>query len=108
MDMIESTIAKTEYLTSRQVVSCEKGDLVRRNLNLLPVRETATFCHPAKINLKIRMKIKNKRAISRPFVCDIAVVNLSPFESPSPYHGEGEIGGEVKKNQHPNQIRRWL
>ncbi len=33
--------------------------------------------------------------------------NLSPFESPSPYHGEGEdrrcicIGGGVEKNQHP-------
>jgi hypothetical protein len=71
MDMIESTITKIEYLTSRQVASCENGDLVKRNLNLLPVRATATFCQPAKINLKIRIK-SNKRAISRPVVVRIS------------------------------------
>ena len=64
--MIESIMTKTEYLTSRQLTSCVKGDLVKRNLNLLPVRVTATFCHPFKINLKIKTKRRRVMAIFKP------------------------------------------
>jgi hypothetical protein len=66
MDIIESTITKIEYLTSRQVASCEKGDLIKRNLNFLPVRAIATFCHPFRISLRSKMNSRKRTAIFNP------------------------------------------
>jgi len=79
MDMIESTITKIEYLTSRQVASCENGDLVKRNLKFLPVRATETFCHPFKISLRIKIKSRKRKAIFKPMKSSIMLPN-----SPSP------------------------
>jgi hypothetical protein len=64
--MIESTITKIEYLTSRQVTSCENGDLAKRNLNLLPVRAKATFCQPFRISLRIKINKRKMTAIFKP------------------------------------------
>jgi len=66
MEIIESIITKIEYLTSRQLKSSEKGDLVKRNLNLLPVRERATLCHPFKISFRINIKSRSRIAIFKP------------------------------------------
>jgi len=66
IDMTESTTTRTEYLTSRQVTSCERGDLVKRNLNFSPFLETATFCHPFKISLRIKMNNRTSMAILKP------------------------------------------
>jgi hypothetical protein len=90
MDMIESTITKNEYLTSRQVASCEKGDLVKRNLNLLPVWATATFCHPFRISLRIRINKRKMTAILNPvklsiiFLALYSVLGYRVFVSPLP------------------------
>jgi len=65
-DMIESITTRREYLTSRQVTSVEKGDLVKRNLNFSPFRVIATFCHPFKIRRKIKMKKRIRIAILSP------------------------------------------
>ena len=64
--MIESIITKIEYPTSRQLKSSEKGDLVKRNLNLSPVRERATFCHPFEISFRIKIKNRRMMAIFKP------------------------------------------
>ncbi len=77
--MIESTITKIEYLTSRQVASCENGDLAKRNLNLLPVRARATFCHPFKISLRIKINKRKRTAIFNPVKFSIILLS-----SPSP------------------------
>jgi hypothetical protein len=66
MEMIESITTRIEYLTSRQVTSCENGDLVKRNLNFSPFRETATFCQPFKISLRIKMNKRTSIAILNP------------------------------------------
>jgi len=68
IDISESITTRMEYLTSRQVTSCENGNLVKRNLNFSPFRETATFCHPFKISLRIKI---NKRT---------SIVILSPLK----------------------------
>lgn len=78
MDMIESTITKIEYLTSRQVASCEKGDLVKRNLNLIPVRVTATFCHPFRMSLRIKINKRKRTAIFNPV--KFSIINKSLFD----------------------------
>jgi hypothetical protein len=94
MDMIESTITKIEYLTSRQVASCENGDLVKRNLNLLPVRARATFCHPFKMNLRIKINKRKRTAIFNPVKFSI-ILFIPPHPNPLP---QGEKG-QVKENQ---------
>jgi len=117
MDMIESTITKIEYLTSRQVASCEKGDLVKRNLKFLPVRATATFCHPFRISLRSKINKRKMRAILNPvklsiiFLALYSVLGYRVFVFSSPLGERIKVRGIlyhkinvwifVKKNQHP-------
>jgi len=82
MEMIESIITKIEYLTSRQLTSCEKGNLVKRNLNLLPVRVKATFCHPFKISFRIKIKSRRMIAIFKPVKSSIFNTNGMEFQIP--------------------------
>ena len=66
IDISASITTMMEYLTSRQITSEENGDLVKRNLNLSPFRETATFCQPFRSSLKIRMNKRTSIAIFSP------------------------------------------
>jgi len=95
IDMIESIITKIEYLMSRQLTSPEKGDLVKRNLNLLPVRERATFCHPFKISFRIKIKSKRMMAIFNPG--KFSIINTNALNDNMKFGGTFTL---VKKNQH--------
>jgi len=81
IDTIESITTRMEYLTSRQVTSCESGDLVKRNLNFSPFRETATFCHPFKISLRIKMNKRTSIAILSPLKVCISAKSFCKKES---------------------------
>ncbi len=77
IDISASITTMMEYLTSRQVTSGENGDLVKRNMNFSPFRETATFCHPFRINLRIKMNRRTSIAIfSPPKSCNIMKYSL--------------------------------
>jgi hypothetical protein len=91
MEIIESTITKIEYLTSRQLTSSAKGDLVKRNLNLSPVRTTATFCQPFRMSFKMKIKSRTRKAIFKPIKSSIMLPN-----SPSPLRS-----AQVKPNPLP-------
>ena len=73
IDINASITTATEYLTSRQVTSDESGDLVKRNLNFSPVRETATFCHPIRSSLRIKTNNKTNIAIFSPLKLCISI-----------------------------------
>lgn len=63
----KSTITYKEYLTSRQLTSSLKLNLVRRNLNFCPVFKRLTFCQAMSKIRNHKSEIKNQKAILKPW-----------------------------------------